>query len=296
MVSKKIFIPRLTALSIMLLLFSGVFAFDATEFNQKDDQGRKQGYWQIKGFMSTDASYSAESVVEEGTYVDDRKEGLWKKYFPNGNIKSEISYINDRPNGIYSVYYSNGNLEEKGNWARNKNTGEFKRFHTNGKPQQEFFFNDKGIRNGTQRYFHENGQLSLEVAIVDGKESGVMRRWDEKGKLTEEKNLADGKLIEGSIVRFDNAKNSTEPAMEIPADAKVSEPTKDKTNLAHKFNGNGENVLYNQNQQVTQVGEFKNGRLWNGKWNRYDAQGILSRIEVYKNGKYVGDGVIEDQP
>jgi len=295
MESKNIFTPRLITLSFLLCLFTGLMAADATEFNKKDDQGRKQGYWQILGFMNADVAYGSDAIVEEGTYVDDRKEGLWKKYYPSGVLKSEISYLGDRPNGFYSVYYSNGKLEEKGNWARNKNTGEFNRYHSNGNPQQEFFFNDKGIRNGTQRYFHENGQISLEVAIVDGKESGVMKRYDEKGKLIEEKKLVDGKLVEGSIVRYDGVKKSAEPMVEIPANAKTSEPTQDKTNQAHKFNGNGENVLYNQNQQVTQVGEFKNGRLWNGKWNRYDAQGIVTRIEIYKNGKYVGDGVLEEQ-
>lgn len=261
--------------------------------NVIDEEGRRQGFWQIKGYMVNDKSYNADELVEEGTYVNDKKEGLWKKYYPGGVLKSEITYVNNRPNGAYSVYYRNGQLEEKGNWARNKNTGEFKRYYSNGEPQQEFFFNDKGIRNGVQRYYHDNGQMSLEVSIVEGKESGLMKRWDESGSLTEQKEMSAGLLVEGSIQRFE--KKEKKLIVDIPEGAKSSESTGDKTNDAHKFDGNGYNVLYNSAKQVTQVGEFKNGRLWNGKWNRYNQNGILMRIEIYTNGRYVGDGIIPEE-
>lgn len=279
-----------------LFLLAGIaFASGSlSEYNKKDDQGRKQGFWQIKGYMGNDPSYGAENIVEEGTYVDDKKEGLWKKYYPTGTLKSEITYINNRPNGPYSVFYPSGQLEEKGNWSRNKNTGEFNRFYKNGEPQQEFFFDDTGLRNGVQRYFHENGQLSLEVNIIDGKEAGVMKRFDESGKLIEEKSMNAGQLVAGSIKRYDKP-SKDEPKIEIAKDAKTTTTTSDKTNSAHQFQANGFNTLYDKNQQLSQVGEFKNGRLWDGKWHRYDSNGILQRIEIYKNGRYVGDGVLEEQ-
>jgi antitoxin component YwqK of YwqJK toxin-antitoxin module len=243
--------------------------------------------------MLDDPSYAPGSVVEEGTYLDDRKEGLWKKFYPNGILKSEITYSMDRPNGPYAVYYESGNLEEKGTWTRNKNTGEFKRFYANGNSQQEFFFSDKGIRNGVQRYFHENGGKALEVTIVEGKEEGRMRRWDENGKLVEEKDMKGGILVEGSLKRYDNRDKENVP-IETDVVQVQSKPVQDKTNAADKFRPDGYNVLYDGNNQVTQVGEFKSGRLWNGKWHRYGSDGILKRVEIYKNGKFVGNGVKDE--
>jgi antitoxin component YwqK of YwqJK toxin-antitoxin module len=282
--------------ALVLVTNARAFALEESgrELNRRDESGRKQGYWVIKGFMSNEAEYSPNSIVEEGTYTDDRKEGLWKRYFPNGNVKSEITYSADRPNGPYTVYYVNGQVEERGNWARNKNTGEFRRFHDNGKPQQVFYFSEKGIRNGTQHYYHENGQLALEVNLVEGKEEGRMRRWDEKGKLTEEKDMKGGILVPGSIKRYDSPASGEKPiaTTEAPKNAPVAT---DKTNQAEKFKPNGYNVLYDSNQQISQVGEFKNGRLWNGKWNRYNSDGILIRTEIYKSGRFVGNGVLETE-
>jgi antitoxin component YwqK of YwqJK toxin-antitoxin module len=37
-------------------------------------------------------------------------------------------------------------------------------------------------------------------------------------------------------------------------------------------------------------GTFRNGSLWDGKVYEYDADGIIMKVKVYKNGKYHSDG------
>lgn len=44
--------------------------------------------------------------------------------------------------------------------------------------------------------------------------------------------------------------------------------------------------------QFTEDGIYKNG-LFTGKKYVYDKNGLLDRIEIYKNGKYVGDAEID---
>lgn len=39
-------------------------------------------------------------------------------------------------------------------------------------------------------------------------------------------------------------------------------------------------------------GEFKEGRLFNGKHYLYDSYGLLDHIDIYKNGAFEGNGVI----
>lgn len=281
---------------------------NGTTTNSVDDDGLKQGYWVVKGYMTDDVNYGRNDVVSEGAYIDNRKEGLWKKYTVVGKLRSEIEYVHNRPEGKYVIYYANGQVEESGSWVQSKNTGSFRRFYENGNPQQKFEFSDSGKRNGVQQYFHENGQLELEVNIINGKEQGVMSRYYADGELKEEKTLTEGKLETGSIKRFEHPDvkehpetpatpaNDNEPELlvDVAEDAPTTEKAVDEPNGAHSFRPNGYNILYNHSRQVTQIGDFRNGRLWNGKWHRYNVDGILVRIEIYKTGRYVGTGVIED--
>ncbi len=36
------------------------------------------------------------------------------------------------------------------------------------------------------------------------------------------------------------------------------------------------------------------GRLWDGKRYTYDSDGLLTRIQIFKAGRYMGDAVITD--
>lgn len=254
--------------------------------NEVDDNGLRQGMWVIKGNMTTALGYDSNAKVEEGSYLDNRKEGLWKKYWPQGVLKSEITYALGKPNGQYSVYYKNGQLEETGNWVKSKNTGDFRRFYENGNPQQEFTFADNGKRNGVQKYYHPNGKLELEANILNGKEEGDMKRYYADGKLKEKKTMQGGVLNAGSIKTYTDHQEK-EYAIQPKKEAKKSTKAIDKPNV-RAFDPEGYNTLYNTDLQKTQVGEFKNGRLWDGRWYRYTDDGLLDKIEIYKLGRYAG--------
>ncbi|MFN0032106.1 MAG: hypothetical protein ACKVOR_08105, partial [Flavobacteriales bacterium] len=202
-----------------------------------------------------------------------------------------------KPDGEYKLFYASGQLEEHGIWKNGKNTGEFKRYYPNGNMQQNFAFSDNGKRNGTQKYYHENGKVALEVSITNGAESGVSKRYNADGTLAEEKSFENGVLKPGTIKKHKEVKQ-TAPPVKDPYDKKIgkeSTVTEDKTNKAQAFKPNGFNTLYDKNGNVTQSGEFQEGRLIDGKWYRYNADGLLIRIEIYKGGKYIGTGVLSDE-
>lgn len=275
------------SLIILCICTTGGAAQSSDALNQLDENGRKTGYWVVNASMKPTKGYTAEQIIEEGNYETNKKIGLWKRYFPNGKLQSEITYQNNVPNGPYKTYYDTGILEEQGNWAFNKNTGAFKRFHPNGKKSQEFTFADNGIRNGVQKYYHENGGIELEVNIVNGKEEGKMTRYYANGDVKETKVYAGGAL-NGEITEYAMKKPEVKVEQANAVPVKTSKVVKeDKPNIS-VFKDTGNNTLYNKNLQVTQAGYFKNGRLWNGKWNRYDNNGILEAIEIYKEGKFIG--------
>lgn len=69
-----------------------------------------------------------------------------------------------------------------------------------------------------------------------------------------------------------------------PGDGRIPKPTKVE---------DGYHKLYNQNKQVWMDGEFKNGKLYNGKLYIYDENGLLEKIEIYKKGKYHSDAQLK---
>jgi len=261
--------------------------------NFTDSTGKRQGYWRITGALSIEEGYKKATIVEEGEYIDNKRHGLWVKYYPTGSIASEITYELNKPKGYYATYYPNGEMEETGFWKENKNVGSFERFYENGQTAQEFYFTKEGKRNGVQNYYYKNGQLKMSVEVENGVAHGMMTTYYRDGSKKLEQRLTNGKVEKASIVEY-------EPKAGLSADISIPElpaeetkPVKDKPNL-DTFKENGFNTLYNRNIQVSQVGEFKDGKLQNGKWYRYDVNGLLKKVEIYKNGRFIGYGIIED--
>jgi antitoxin component YwqK of YwqJK toxin-antitoxin module len=259
----------------------------ADTLNQLDAQGLKQGWWRISGPVTDKPDYQAGALYEEGRYANNKRTGLWKRYWPNGRVRSEVTYVKGLPKGSYNTYYQDGSQEEQGSWDLDRNTGSFKRWYNNGNLMQEFVFDQYGTRNGVQKYYHENGSLEVAVNVADGKEEGMLKRYYANGNLEETVNFNGGEADPGS---FRNYKPKTAMVAEpVPADAKAA-PAKaasEQTNSA-VFKVDGWNTLYDDQHRLAQQGNYRKGRLWQGKVYKYDRNGILRKIEVYVDGKYVG--------
>lgn len=59
-----------------------------------------------------------------------------------------------------------------------------------------------------------------------------------------------------------------------------------------KFLPNGRNKLYTNSGDIWMDGEFKKGQLMDGKVFLYDADGVLLKVRIYKNGAYERDGLL----
>lgn len=261
--------------------------------NYTDANGRKQGHW-IYWYTT------GGQKKEEGEYKNSRKEGIWTKYYENGNTWSEITYKNNKAAGPYTTYFSNGQTEEQGNFyaaGKGKNTGEFMRWYEDGTVAQEKTFNDDGATDGEQKIYYENGQLAVEWNSNNGVESGTLTRYWENGDTKEVVEYdASGEITAQNTFDMVNA----EVVIDDGGSGKTSTTP---TNVQENGGGNnyataglsdGEHTLYNPNFQVAQKGYFEGGRLKNGEIHVYDEDGLKVRIEIYKNFEYIGNGVIDE--
>jgi antitoxin component YwqK of YwqJK toxin-antitoxin module len=258
-------------------------------------EGKKEGYWIIYGHMRNEPFYKPNDVIEEGRYVASRKEGFWKKYFPSGKLQSEIFYTKGKATGKFTTYFDNAKntVEEQGTWGGKVYNDKFVRYHDNGIIAQEKTFNEAGKTEGTVKYYYSNGQVELEFNTDNGVAKGTATRYWPNGEVKE-------------IIEFDAEGNGTSKG--------IKEPTKPMPVLEEdKVKGSGVQVAgeenaaqkkgegitdgfhktYDKNKNILMDGEFKGGKLWNGKHYIYDSYGLLERIEIYKEGKYIGNGVVE---
>jgi hypothetical protein len=65
--------------------------------NWVDGEGLKQGHWEVwKAYAFPEHPKDVEQIkFEEGEYLNNKKEGLWKYYNPDGTVKDSVVYKND---------------------------------------------------------------------------------------------------------------------------------------------------------------------------------------------------------
>lgn len=279
-------------LAIGKLGFSSAYSAhnDQDGLNQKDSKGMKQGKWIYYGKDRPESGIPAEGKVEEGSYKDDRKEGVWIKYHDDGvTPKLKGEYENNRPKGAYTKYWNNGKVRETGNFDKNLYYGNRKSFYENGKLEFEINYNSAGKEQGTVKYYYANGQEEFVYNTENGVPTGKATRYYENGDVKE--------IIEygpnGEVVK------STEKEMQNP-EVKVKDPGASTATAPSvgsspntrgvKWQPNGYNKVYNDDQEISQDGIFKEGKLWDGKVYVYDSDGILLKVKVFKGGVYHSDG------
>lgn len=285
----------MTKRATLLFVFVGIFAMPLLAGNDQGGEnvtgpdGKKQGKWVYRGKDRPESGYPAEGKIEEGPYKDDRKEGMWTRYYSDGvtpKIKGE--YHNNRPSGAYEKTYPDGTLREKGSFSHNKYVGTLERYHENGQLEYKAVHNDDGNEEGTVKYFYANGQEEYVYQTNGGVLTGKATRYWENGDVKEVITYG----AEGEIV------NTVSTPMVNPvvvvADPGLSREKAPSVGAARTkgavFKPNGYNKVYNENDEIWQDGDFRNGSLWNGKVYDYDSDGILLKVRVFKNGYYHSDG------
>ena len=103
--------------------------------NRVDKNGLKQGRWiyfgkDKKGW--THRLFNSKQIVEEGFYINDKKNKNWKTYHHTNKLKSEITYINDTPKGTARFYNTDGKIMLEGDIENKNFVGEYYIFDSNG--------------------------------------------------------------------------------------------------------------------------------------------------------------------
>ena len=256
--------------------------------NQKSADGKKQGKWIVYGKDRPEEGYPANGKIEEGEYRNGRRENTWTKYHKDGSTPRLIGqYQNNRPNGKYSMFHTNGKLAEKGSFVDGKYMDTIQRFHSNGQLSYQSIFKN-GKENGKVVYYFNNGKIDFEYTSQEGVAIGKAVRYYPNGDIREILEFDANGTVKNREIK--EIKNMKEPEVVVKNNKDISLKINNPIVKGGKFQPNGYNKVYNNDDEIWQDGDFKDGRLFNGKVYVYDRDGILLKVKVYKDGYYHSDG------
>ena len=80
--------------------------------------------------------------------------------------------------------------------------GPYRGYFDNGVQYEENWKGGKA--HGKSTYWHENGQIAIELNFKDGKEDGKFTRWCEDGQIEAQSNWKEGECISGDCDFFED--------------------------------------------------------------------------------------------
>lgn len=85
-------------------------------------EGKKEGFWTLE----------TGGYREEGNYSDGLKTGLWKAYYPDGELAFEGKFVDNLPNGKHQWRWPNGKLKKEASFVMGRRSGEMKKYNSDG--------------------------------------------------------------------------------------------------------------------------------------------------------------------
>jgi antitoxin component YwqK of YwqJK toxin-antitoxin module len=129
----------------------------------------------------------------EGEYLNDKQNGLWTYYYPNGSKLAQGNFISgdggnkgksgvpkNGRDGQWILYHKNGKTDQDAIYKNGMINGYFKKYYDSGQIKQECFYNSDKI-NGLMTLFYENGKLKQESNYKNGEKTGIEVLYNEKG-------------------------------------------------------------------------------------------------------------------
>jgi antitoxin component YwqK of YwqJK toxin-antitoxin module len=117
--------------------------------------------------------------VAAGMYVKEKKEGLWIYYTEKVKVAEE-HFVNGMKNGLCRKFYPNGELLEESVWKNNQKEGKYQAFFLSGKPYLQCMYqNDQ--RNGRCFSYFPSAMTEVESYYTDDLPSGTWKYLNENG-------------------------------------------------------------------------------------------------------------------
>lgn len=243
-----------------------VIAQPDTAPNTVDANGKKQGKWQ--------RLYEDGKVRYTGQFKDDVPVGLFKYFYPKGQLQATINHFDNGKRAAAHMYHPNGEYKAVGLYREEQKDSLWKYFDDQGALISEAFYKN-GELNGVVKDYYINGQLLQELGYKAGVKDGAWTKYYADGKVRQSATYVDGKLDGDFKIFFEDGKTSIE--------GKYRDDIKAGNWYFYDTYGTIERI------QTWVDGAVKKDQVFNGEDIKYYTNGIPKSKTTYKNGKKHGD-------
>lgn len=217
-------------------------------------------------FVIFSFGFSQDLTNPDINQIDDRgnKQGQWKAYDENGDLKFEGRFIDNNPVGTFTYYYPDGKVKAISEMYERGRRSRTKVFHNNGRLMGEGNFLDK-VKDSTWNYYSDFDGVHLSMEFYrKGKLDSTVLNFYPKGGVAEEIPYTNG--IKNGVWK----QYYTDGKLKLKA-----------TYIEDKLQGLM--LVYYQNGLPEVSGMYKNN-LKNGLWMYFNDEGAVIKKETYVNG------------
>ncbi len=128
------------------------------------------------------------------TDTDTLKQGVWKEFWKNGDLKSEVIYSNNKKQGLEIKWFDEPDCVEQESYFKNGVLDGPTVFYSK-KCKKDFYETFKnGVKDGSETSYYENGHVKAEGNYKKGNLNGYYKVYDKSGKFAFESRSTDTEM------------------------------------------------------------------------------------------------------
>ena len=177
----------------LLCLFP--LALSAQNINKKDEQGRKQGYWENITPLGI--------KIYAGNFKDGYPDGEMKRFYKNGIVKARLFFSNKGKKAKAKLYNTYGQLSAEGNYINKQKDSLWQYFNKDEEIRiKEFYTNGK--KDGLSTYYYPNGIIYETYEYKNNLKDGQWIRNNLEGNKIIKASYSKGNLNSNFTTYFNN--------------------------------------------------------------------------------------------
>lgn len=254
--------PELAKLDVVTDYFPDGKVKTVASYKDNVPEGIRRDY-DTTGQVIAAYTYSRGKIISEGIIDDEGvKDGPWKEYYENEQLKAE---------GVYNL----GNR-----------VGQWKFYHPNGSLEQEGAYNSQGNPEGLWKWYFDDGTVLREESFRNGLSDGLYTEYDDTGKIVVQGEFIDG-LEEGKwIYSYGEVREEGMfRAGKRNGEWKIFYDNGQPYFIGSYIddNPNGRHVWFFPDGKKRDEGEYIMG-MKTGDWIQYENDGTVFLVIAFQNG------------